>query len=120
MAIAELPLTEVRGTYKLTETGQRYLRARLEEAGKTVTSLALELGISRKHLSNVLNGRVPLMEPLIDRLCRAVDADATITRVFRDRDRVVGGPSAYGAMRGSMVVLCDPTEPMTDWEMLED
>ena len=119
MAIAELPLTEVKETYKLTADGQRYLRARLEEAGKTVTALALELGISRKHLSNVLNGRVPLMEPLIDRLARAAGADVEALRIFRDRDRVVG-PSSYGAMRGTMTVLCDLTEPMTDWEMLED
>lgn len=119
MAIAELPLTEVKGTYRLTLDGQRYLRARLEEAGKTVTSLALELGVSRKHLSNVLNGRVPLMEPLIDRLARAAGADVDIIRIFRDRDRVVG-PSGYGALRGTMTILCDPTEPMTDWEMLED
>jgi plasmid maintenance system antidote protein VapI len=50
-----------------------------------VTALALELGISRKHLSNVLNGRVPLMEPLIDRLARAAGADVEALRIFRDR-----------------------------------
>ena len=84
-----------------------------------MTVLALELGISRKHLSNVLNGRVPLMEPLIDRLCRTVGADAESVRIFRDRGRIkdVVGP---GFMRGRMIILCDPTEPMTDWEMLED
>ena len=71
MAIPESPFTEVGGTYRLIADGRRYLRARLEEAGKMVTALALELGISRKHLSNALNGRVPLMEPLIDLLARA-------------------------------------------------
>lgn len=119
MAIAELPPAEVDGTYKLTADGQRYLRARLEEAGKTVTGLALELGISRKHLSNVLNGRVPLMEPLIDRLARAAGADIEVVRIFRDRGRITD-VAEPGFMRGSMIILHDPTEPMTDWEMLED
>ena len=38
----------------------------------TVTGLAAEIGVSRKHLSNVLNGHVPLIDPLLGRLCRAL------------------------------------------------
>ena len=62
MAIAK-SLIEREGTLALTPDGQRYLREKLAERGKTVTALAVELGVSRKHLSNILNGREPLLEP---------------------------------------------------------
>ena len=28
-------------------------------------------------------------------------------------------PAPYGFMKGTIEILCDPTEPMTDWETLE-
>ena len=117
MAIAK-SLIEREGTLALTPDGQRYLREKLAERGKTVTALAVELGVSRKHLSNILNGRVPLLEPLLGRLCRALLAAESIVHVLRDRG-IREAPDCYGCMRGSMIVLGDLTEPTTDWEMLE-
>ena len=56
----------------LLAAGQNYLRKVMREQGITVTALANELGVSRKHLSNVLNGRAPLIGLLLHRLCRAL------------------------------------------------
>jgi Cro/C1-type HTH DNA-binding domain len=53
----------------LRPVGQRHLRNKMRERDTTVTALAKELGISRKHLSNVLNGHAPLIDPLLHRLC---------------------------------------------------
>jgi hypothetical protein len=67
------------------------LRARRQ----TVTAVAAIPGISRKHLSNLLNGHAPLVEPLTHRRAEAVAVDpvllgATITP-GRAAPRQVGG-----------------------------
>lgn len=106
--------------WKLLPNGQRYLRSEMERRSATVTSLALRLGISRKHLSNIVNGRVPLVEPLLTRLAKAARADAYLLGLMRDRGYYPGRPDVYGCMAGTVTLLADPTEPMEGWEVIED
>ncbi len=103
----------------LLPAAQDLLRAALRARGKTVTALALELGISRKHLSNVLNGHAPPGVSLLRALGTAVGVDPALLICLLDRgpDRE---PAPYGSMKGTIEVLGDPTEPMEHWEMLED
>ena len=104
----------------LLGTGQSYLRTLMREHGLTVTALAAELGISRKHLSNVLNGSVPLLDPLLGRLCQALAIDRSLLVCLLDDGVRAPARSAYGCMKGTIEVNQDPTEPMEGWEMLED
>ena len=62
----------------LMDVGRDVLRDAMRARGKTVTALAAELGISRKHLSNVLNGRAPLIGPLLRRLGDATGVGAEL------------------------------------------
>lgn len=52
-----------------------YLEELLEEKGMSQAELAIRLGISKKHLSNIINGKVPV----------SVDVANSLERVFRDR-----------------------------------
>lgn len=100
--------------------GQDYVRKQMRARGSTVTALARELGISRKHLSNVLNGHAPLIDPLLRRLCRTLGISPSFLVCLLD-DGVRPGPeSSYGCMKGTIVWHGDLTEPMEGWEMLED
>jgi transcriptional regulator with XRE-family HTH domain len=98
--------------------GRDYLRKKMRERDTTVTALAEELGISRRHLSNVLNGHAPLLEPLLGRLCQALMIEPSLLVCFLDYGSEPE-PASYGAMEGTIEVLADPTEPMEGWEMLE-
>jgi transcriptional regulator with XRE-family HTH domain len=120
--MAALPASKLEsGKPVLIAAGRSYLRKVMRERGMTVTALANELGISRKHLSNVLNGRAPLIDPLLNRLCRALGVAPAFLIGFLDHgERLEPGESSYGCMRGSVVWHDDLTEPMEDWEMLED
>jgi len=104
----------------LLGAGQSYLRRLMRKRGLTVTALAAELGISRKHLSNALNGCVPLLDPLLGRLCQALEIDRTLLVCLLDDGVRPPARSAYGCMKGTIEVNEDPTEPMEGWEMLED
>jgi transcriptional regulator with XRE-family HTH domain len=105
----------------LRPAGQTYVRKAMAAHGKTVTALAAELGISRKHLSNVLNGRAPLIDPLLHKLCRALLISPLFLVCLLDRGvRPEPGQSSYGCMKGSILWHGDLTEPMEGWEMLED
>jgi transcriptional regulator with XRE-family HTH domain len=105
----------------LLPVGRDYLRKTMRERATTVTALAKELGISRKHLSNVLNGHAPLIDPLLHRLCRALMVSpAFLVCLLDDGVRPESGQSSYGCMKGSILWHDDLTEPMEDWEMLED
>ena len=105
----------------LSSVGQVVLRDAMRARGKTVTALAADLGISRKHLSNVLNGRAPLIDPLLRRLCDAAGADAVLIFCLLDYDGPAEPrPDPYGFMPGRIVVHGDLTEPMEGWEMLEE
>ena len=48
--------------------GRLLIERAMHERDLSVSGLALRLGISRKHMSNVLGGKVPLGEGLADRL----------------------------------------------------
>jgi transcriptional regulator with XRE-family HTH domain len=103
----------------LLPVGQELLRDALRARGLSVTALAATLGISRKHLSNVLNGRASLVEPLAHRLAEAADVDPVLLGAAIRVPRRV--PLArHGAMKGWIVAHGDLTEPMEGWEMLED
>jgi transcriptional regulator with XRE-family HTH domain len=83
-----------------------------------VTALAAELGMSRKHLSNVLNGHSsPTLRLLLD-LGAATGVESELLICLLDYGPQPD-PAPYGFMKGTIEILCDPTEPMTDWEMLE-
>lgn len=103
----------------LSEGGVHYLRTKIKERGTTITTLAGEVGVSRKHLSNVLNGRAPLIDPLLGRLCRALGVERSFLVSLLD-DGLRPEPAPHGFMKGSIVWHDDLTAPMEDWEMLED
>lgn len=97
----------------LLSHGRFLVERAMQGHGLTVTSLALRLGISRKHLSNILGAKVPLSENLTDRLAAELQLDPELLRVLR-HDGIVprerSGRSPFG-----VILLGDPTEPMTDW-----
>ena len=103
----------------LMDVGRDVLRDAMRARGKTVTALAAELGIPRKHLSNVLNGRAPLIDPLLRRLGEATGVGAELLLALLDYGPEPP-PAPFGALRGMIEMLGDPTEPMDAWEMLED
>lgn len=103
----------------LLPAGQDLLRDAMGGRGTTVTALAVELGISRKHLSNLLNGHAPLIEPLLGRLAAALDVDPVLLRATLRPRRMPRRRSPHGCMKGTIEVHGDLTEPMADWEMLE-
>ena len=102
----------------LLPVGRDYLRNAMRERHATVTSLAKAPGVSRKHLSNMLNGHAPLLEPLLGQLCQALMIEPSFLVCLLDYGREPE-PAGYGAMEETIEVLADPTEPMEDWEMLE-
>ena len=85
----------------------------------SVTALAAKLGISRKHLSNVLNGHAPPSLGLLRALGAAAGVDPVLLFCLLE-DAPGPEPARYGSMKGTIEVLGDPTEPMEGWEMLED
>jgi transcriptional regulator with XRE-family HTH domain len=103
----------------LLPVGRDLVRRAMRARGLTVTALAADLGISRKHLSNILNGHAPLVEPLAYRLAAATDVDPVLLRATL-RPKRTREPAPYGFMKGSILWHGDLTEPMEGWEMLED
>ena len=103
----------------LLPVGRELVRRAMRARSLTVTALAAEVAISRKHLSNILNGHAPLVEPLAHRLAEAADVDPMLLgATIRPRRRVA--PARHGFMKGWIVAHGDLTEPMEGWEMLED
>lgn len=92
----------------------RYLVTKaMGERGLSVTTLAATLGISRKHLSNVLNAAVPLGDELADRIAAALDLAPEHLHILRhdgvipaDLDNVEPLP---------ITIIGDPTEPIPGW-----
>ena len=103
----------------LLPVGRDLVRRAMRARGLTVTALAAELGISRKHLSNILNGHAPLIEPLAQRLAHATGVDPVLLRATIRPPRRVQ-PARHGFMKGWIVAHGDLTEPMEGWEMLDD
>jgi transcriptional regulator with XRE-family HTH domain len=103
----------------LLPVAQELLRDALRARGKTVTALASELGVSRKHLSNVLNGHAPIAMPLMQGVCDALGIEPELVVCLLDHGSEPR-PDPYGFMPGWIVAHDDLTLPMEDWEMLED
>jgi hypothetical protein len=92
----------------------RFLVGRaMRERGLSVTGLALRLAISRKHLSNVLGGKVPLAEDLADRIATQLNLAPEHLRVLR-HDGVIPG-RLKPAPPFAITIAGDPTEPIPGW-----
>jgi transcriptional regulator with XRE-family HTH domain len=103
----------------LLPVAQELLRDALRAKGATVTALAAELHLSRKHLSNILNGHAPPSLSLLLALGAAVGVEPALLVCLLDHGPEPE-PAPYGFMKGTIEVVCDPTEPMEEWEMLQD
>jgi transcriptional regulator with XRE-family HTH domain len=103
----------------LLPVAQELLRDALRARHTTVSALAAELGISRKHLSNVLNGHSPLTMPLLQRLGQTLGVEPELLVCLLDHGPE-SRPDPYGFMPGWIVAHGDLTEPMEGWEMIED
>lgn len=57
------------------------LKVELLRRGKKVTHLAAQMGVSRAHLTQVLNGHLPLSDQMADRLVEALGPG--ISRLIR-------------------------------------
>jgi transcriptional regulator with XRE-family HTH domain len=102
----------------LSPVGQELLRDALRRTGMTVTALAVRLGVSRKHLSNVLNGHAPLGLPLMQRLCEALRLEPELLLCLLD-DGAAPRPDPVRFMPGWIAEHGDLTAPMDGWETLE-
>ena len=83
----------------LSEMARDVVRDAMRARGKTVTALARELGISRKHLSNVLNGHAPLVDPLLRRLGEATGVGAELLFALLDYGSDEPRPEPFGFLR---------------------
>jgi transcriptional regulator with XRE-family HTH domain len=102
----------------LLPVGRELVRRAMVARGLTVTALAVAAGISRKHLSNILNGHAPLVEPLAHRLAEAADVDPVLL-ASTIRPPRLAPPARHGCMKGWIVAHGDLTEPMEGWETVE-
>ena len=118
--MAALPLARLdQSKPVLLPVAQELLRDASRAQRKTVTALAAELGVSRKHLSNLLNGHTPVVMPLLQRLGDALGIEPELLVCLLDHGPEPR-PDPYGFMPGWVVAHEDLTSPMQDWEMLED
>ncbi len=67
----------------ITETrpplpGRLLVSEYLEPRQLSINALAREVGVSRKHLSNIVNGRVRITPPIAVRLARALDTTPSL------------------------------------------
>ena len=114
-----LPLARIEDKPVLLPVGRALVRRGMQARGLSVTALAAQLGVSRKHLSSILHGHAPLVEPLALRLAEVVEVDPVLLGATIRVPRRVS-PARHGAMRGWIIAHGDLTEPMEGWEMLED
>lgn len=64
--------------YDPPHPGETILEDCIKPTGQTITSAAKHMGVSRKHLSAVINGRAPITPDLAIRLAQAYGATAGI------------------------------------------
>jgi plasmid maintenance system antidote protein VapI len=92
----------------------RYLVTQaMAERGFSVTSLAAAVGVSRKHLSNVLNATVPLRADLADRIAAALNLAPEHLRILRHDGVITGRLDEAAPM--AITILGDVNEPIPDW-----
>ena len=74
----------------------------IEERGWTHANLAARVGFSRKHVNQLVKGKVPLTEEAASRLARALGTSAGfwLTREARYREQLARLESAGGHARG--------------------
>jgi lambda repressor-like predicted transcriptional regulator len=113
MALAKAPSVPVIKD-SLLPHGRFLVERAMRERSLSVTGLALNLGVSRKHLSNVLGARVPLGEELAEHLAVALDLDPTDIITLR-HDGVVPPPLSSIRPMPGIQMLADPTEPIDGW-----
>jgi transcriptional regulator with XRE-family HTH domain len=99
---------------RLLPGGKEWVERRMAERGLTVTALALRLGISRKHASNLLNGQVPMSDEMTERLAKALGLDAVLLGCMRHDGVVVFRPLPT-APTGRVKALGDIHEPIEGW-----
>jgi transcriptional regulator with XRE-family HTH domain len=106
--------------FVLLPVGQSLLRRAMRGRGMTMSDLAGRLGISRKHLSNILNGHAPLLGSLAHALPEAVGLIYDDIAFLLMAETAEPPPLEPGCLRGTIVINYDPTEPMEGWDMLEE
>ena len=97
----------------LLPAGRELAMQATAERGLTISALALRLGLSRKHLSNVLHGHVPLTESLAEQIARALGLEGQELADLRHDGVTVAPLASIPPM--PIRVLADPTEPVEDW-----
>ena len=109
------PATALKGA--LLPGGRTWIERRMAELDLTVTALALRLGVSRKHLSNILNGGVPVTDEMRERLAKALGLDAILLACMLHDGVTVFRPLPT-APTHRIRILGDILEPIEGW--LED
>jgi transcriptional regulator with XRE-family HTH domain len=99
---------------RLLPGGKEWVERRMAERGLTVTALALRLGISRKHASNLLNGQAPMSDEMTERLARALGLDPVLLGCMR-HDGVVTFRPLPTSPTGRIQILGDIHEPIEGW-----
>lgn len=108
---AESSVLEVQGA--LLPVGQDFLMRELEAARLTVTALASELGVSRKHASGLLHGQAPMTPAMAAGIAGILPVALEEIMALTIRDQ----PSAeIEELDLRVAVLGNLTEPSEDWE----
>lgn len=98
---------------RLLPVGRGLIERAMAARGLTITALALRLGISRKHASNLLGGRVPMSDAMAERLCETVGLWPGDLAALLD-DGVIVGPMPRDRDFGARI-LGDIHEPIQGW-----
>ena len=67
----------------LTPAGQTWLRTRMSAETMTGVVIASRLGVTTKHMSQLLNGRVPMSDALADQIANILGVSATPLKAMR-------------------------------------
>jgi addiction module HigA family antidote len=99
----------------LLPVGQQLVARIIRERGLTVQALAAALGMSRKHLSQVIHGRAPISADNLDRLARTIGISPELLSALVARRR-----GEWREIRPGYVNMIeshgDLTEPM-EWDI---